>query len=242
MRGGDTMAEAYIYSPFNEILGQFNDFLEQVFSQISELQEKRKISKSADAFIDLIMDESVKKNIANTITNDILKSMPEGIWNVETIGLVESKLKLIFDNDFMTRLKNDPQFNINDPEQKSYFLKVLLSKTVNMQIYGITFMRNQIIKASIYEKDMINIRLGREITETLDLINEKSKKILLEMKKTKELTGETFSEQVKKFWTAYTLLFLRIVDLVLSYHKNREETVKKMNYLSVERVRIGSYY
>lgn len=236
------MADAYIYSPFNEVLGQFNDFLEQVFSQISELQEKRKISKSADAFIDLIIDESVKKNIANTITKDILKSMPEGIWNVETIGLVESKLKLIFDNDFMTRLKNDPQFNINDPEKKSYFLKRILSTIINAQISGFNMMRKQVARASIHEVDQFNIRMGREIIGTLDLINEKSKKILLEMKKTKDLTSETFSEQVKKFWTAYTLLFLRIVDIVLSQSKNKEEAVKKMNYLSVERVRISSYY
>ena len=170
------MTEVYIYSPFNEVLGQFNDFLEQVFSQISELQEKRKISKSADAFIDLIIDESVKKNLANTITNNILKSMPEGIWNVETIGLVESKLKLIFDNDFMMRLKNDPNFNINDPEKKSYFLKRILSIIINAQISGFNMMKNQVTRASIHEKDQFNIRMGREIIGTLDLINEKSKK------------------------------------------------------------------
>lgn len=62
------------------------------------------------------------------------------------------------------------------------------------------------------------------------------------MKKTKDLTSDTFSEQIKKFWIAYTLLFLRIVDIVLSQGTNKEEAVKKMNYLGIERIRIGSYY
>ncbi|MEA3514980.1 MAG: hypothetical protein U9R34_05870 [Nanoarchaeota archaeon] len=235
------MIKQNIYSPFNEILEQFTILLEPMFSQITELTEKRTIQKSANAFIDSILNESIKKDAVSIITDDVLKTMPKGIWNVETIGLVEDKLKLIFDDDFMTRLKSNPQFNIEDPIKRSYFLKQILSTLLGTQISGFKFMRNQMRFASIHEKDKINIRLGREMVETLDLMNDLSKNVLIKMKKTKDVTSDKFSEIIQKYWTAHTLLFLRVLDVVLTYNENKEKAIKKMNFLSVERIRIGSY-
>ncbi len=235
------MAENYVYSPFDEVLGQFSELFKQVFSQITELSEKRKLKKSANAFIDLVIDESIKRDVG-TVTNNIIKSMPEGVWNIETINLVETKLKLIFDNDFITMLKNNPQFDIKDPIKKSNFLKIVLSQMLDGQIMGFNMVRKQISRESLREKDKLNIRLGREIIDTLNLINEKSKNILKEMKKTKDITADDFSQKIKRYWTAYTLLFFRIIDIIISYNEDKDIALKKMSYLGIERVRIGSYY
>lgn len=235
------MEEGYVYSPFNEVIGQFVEFLEPILSTVAEIGEKRKIKKSASSFLDLVINESKNKNVVKIITDDIIKNMPEGIWNVETIALVENKLKIIFDNDFVSQLKNNPQFKFEDSSKKSYFLKSILLPMLNMQQSGIKLLRNQVSIASVNEKDRFNIRVGGEIIDTLDLINEKTKKFSLNIQNTEDITTDDFSKSVKMFWTSFMLLFLRIVDIVLSYN-NRTDVIKKLNYLSIERVRIGSYY
>jgi hypothetical protein len=232
----------YGYTPFEDLISGFNAFLSGVFLQISEISEKRKIRKSANLFIDLLINHSIKKDIEKVFTIDILKSMPDGIWNVETIGIVEKKLKLIFDNDFIERLRKDPQFSFKDPLKQSYFLKRIICPALGIQIGGLELLRTQVSKSSIREKDKINVRLGREIIETLDLMNKESKKILTNIKREKNIVSDEFMDIIKRYWSAYTLLFLRILDILSCYKKDVKLLIKKMDYLSVERIKAKSYF
>ena len=232
----------YKYTPFEDLVSGFNSALSGVFLQISEVNNKRKIRKSANLFVDLVVNHSIKKDIKKVFTIDILKSMPEGIWNVETIGIVEKKLKLIFDNDFMERLRNNPQFNFKDPSQESYFLKSIMCPVLSAQISVLEFLRIQVSKSSIREKKKTNVRLGREIIETLDLMNNESKKIIINLQKEKNIVSDEFREIMKRYWSAYTLLFLRILDILNYYGKDEKQFIRKMNFLSIERVKAKSYF
>ena len=83
-------------SPFKEVINQFSEISELMFSPFVRISENRKVKKNADIFIDAIIEHSGKKDIGNLIEKEILESMPDGIWNVETISLIETKLKLFF--------------------------------------------------------------------------------------------------------------------------------------------------
>lgn len=235
------MAE-FKYTPFEDLISGFNSFLSGVFLQISEINDKRKIRKSANLFVDLLVNQSIEKDIKKVFTIDILKNMPEGIWNVETIGIVEKKLKLIFDNDFIERLRNNSQFNFKGPLQESYFLKSIMCPALNAQISGLELLRTQVSKSSIRETKKVNVRLGREIIETLDLMNNESKQILINLQKEKNIVSDEFREIMKRYWSAYTLLFLRILDILSSYGKDEKQFIRKMNFLSIERVKAKSYF
>jgi len=235
------VGSGYVYTPFEDLIKEFTSFLDNIFLQISEVNEKRKIKKSANLFVNLIINQSIKKDIEKEFTTDILKNMPEGIWNIETIALVEKNLKLIFDNDFMEKLKNNPNFKFEDPSKMNYFLKQIMLPALTSQMNGLSLLRSQISRSSIREKDKINVRLGRELIQTIDLMNEKTKVVVLEMDTRKDLFKKEFGDFVKRYWSVYTLLFLRIMDILLSYNKDKNSINKKMDYLGIERTRAKDY-
>ncbi len=212
---GNVVNHNSVVSPFTEILNEFTEIVNLIFSPLVEFSENKKIKQNADILIEILLEESIKKNASQVIVDEILKSMPEGIWNVETIGLVESKFKLIYDQDFMSRLKNDNRFQFKDANKRNYFLKSLLSKSLAMQLTGLDLFKKQLSLVTIKEKNLTNLKLGREIVQTIDLMNEKSKDLLKKIKKTSDLSTNKFAKYMKKFWTCYTLLFLRILDIII---------------------------
>ena len=62
------------------------------------------------------------------------------------------------------------------------------------------------------------------------------------MRKTKDLTSEKFEVKLKKFWIVYTLLTFRILDVLLTIDNDIESGIKKLKYLSIERIRAKNYY
>ena len=228
------------YSPINDIIKGFTGILEPVLAPLYELVEKRKIKKSANIFIDVVLDKSNEMDIIK-VFEDIRKEMPSGVWNVETIGLVENKLKAVFNKDFIEDLKNNPQFEFDDLKQKNYFIKNILSSLIGAQAMVFESFNNQLSQATIREKDRVNIRLGRELVTTFNLMESLSKDILKKVKSSRNLISDSFSESVKKYWTAYTLLILRIIDIIISFQEDKDIAIKKMDYLGIERRRISSY-
>ena len=113
---------------------------------------------------------------------------------------------------------------------------------LSAQISVLEFLRIQVSKSSIREKKKTNVRLGREIIETLDLMNNESKKILINLQKEKNIVSDEFREIMKRYWSAYTLLFLRILDILNYYGKDEKQFIRKMNFLSIERIKAKSYF
>lgn len=234
------LEDSLISSSFLDLVNSLNQFGNFLFSPLTSILEKRKITQAADAFVQLLIDETKKKQIDKFIFKELLDNMPKGIWNVETIEIVESNVKKVFDKTFVDVIKNDPNFEINDPRKRNYFVKRILLNTLGMQAMGLTSFRKQLLQASVAERSMPNIKIGRELIETLSLMETKSKSILKVITTTRDIDSHTFREKFRKFWISFTLLFLRILDIIRDY-SNKKDISKKLKYLSIERAIASSY-
>lgn len=224
------------YTPFNDIISDMVTQFDKILSPFIEFNKKRRIKDSANLFVNLMIDECIENDMDKFITEDLLKKMPQGSWNIETIDL-ENNLKSLFKKDFFEKLNG--QFASENLKEKKQFIKQVSSILITTQLKQFKFLRKQISRASIREKDLLNIRFGRELIQTIDVINQASTDILLALKN-QNVLSKNFHGKMKRYWQGHLLLLLRIIDV--SKTKDKKIMKQKIEYLSVERVRTKNYF
>lgn len=228
----------YLDSSFSDVMNSFSDGLSQLFLPLSQFVRKKELKKVANDFVSSIIKEISSKDIRKIVQQDILANMPNGIWNIDTIELVEKKMNLFFNEEFVNSISTKfLSLNLSEKE-KANFLKMYLISPIKNLVEMIRFLKKMISKSSLKEKDKLNLKLGREFVATLGYIENISIEIIKQMKH----ISPKFMKRLKKYWIAYTLLSLRILDIVLIFESNKKLANKKLDFLHYELIKARDFF
>lgn len=223
----------YLDSSFSDIISSFSEGLSQLCLPLSQLARKKEIKNVANDFVSSIINEMSNKDIRKIVHKEILSNMPNGIWNIDTIELVEKKMNLFFNEEFVNSLSTKfLSLNLSEKD-KANFLKMYLISPLKNSVEMIRFLRKMISKSSLKEKDRLNLKLGREFVAALGYIECISIETIKQMKH----ISPKFMKRLKKYWIAYTLLSLRILDIVIVFESDKKLANKKLDFLHYELIK-----
>ncbi|MFW5704980.1 MAG: hypothetical protein ACOCXG_03985 [Nanoarchaeota archaeon] len=225
------------FTLFEESISNLSNVFNQLFLQISEIRGCKKAKNSANLFLNLLVDETLKEDYQEKFYVEIIQNLPKGIWNYDTIDLIENKLSSLFNQDFVKKMKKE--FNFESDKAKNIFLRETLSNMIGMQIMGFKLLGEDLSKTSLYEQNRLNLRLSRELLQTIELLVNKNSDFVRYMNTKKNLLSIEFQRALKSYWKITTLLFLRISDILFSYNKKEIGILeKKLGFLAIERQKI----
>jgi len=203
-----------------------------ILNKLSELgisnSRKEKVMQELQVHFENIL---LQKNFVPKYLNALLNRMPDRTWRLEDFSSIEAGVKDIFSQTDIDGIKIIlGQMGDQDKEHE-----VFISLMVSMQSQAaqqLKLIRKEILRETVEQTDLQNLRLGREAIETCDLII-KQMLILNRLLIQKSADRKNIELLVKSM----LLIFLRMADVILSIKElNETDFDNKLDNLSYERI------
>lgn len=216
---------------------QIIDNLMSSFAKIFSLFSQQRSSYTVDVYslFNKIEDKVSKEEIKVWMNENVLPKMPNYVWELEDLNIFGKELMTFFEEKNLEEVfANEIPQQLNETEARRYlqdYFKVMFSRLLNVTSEQIALIRAE----RLNDTDLNQLKISRELIQTLDLVKKLTEESLNEVNKGK-FTDRKIRNISNKFGIVM-LILLRVYSI--SYRiksKDIERAVKETDFLGMERI------